>query len=176
MVDQLTKLDEKVAKFKLVFLGDICVGKTSIINWYMYGSIITNYKATAGIDFLSKTIYLDNRTVRLQLWDTAGLERFRTLIPNYIRNSSVATIVFDITNRQTFENCDKWAEEVKKERGNNAIIVFVGNKSDQGEERAVTVDEAQAKSGLYGAVYFETSAKTGDNVQLLFNLILNIIT
>lgn len=171
MADQLPNPAATQAKHKLVFLGDIYVGKTSIINRFMYDSFDTNYQATIGIDFLSKTLYLDDRTVRLQLWDTAGQERFRSLIPNYIRDSSVAVIVFDITNKQTFANCDKWVEDVKNERGNDAVIVFVGNKSDKAEERAVTLEEAQTKAGLFDAIYIETSAKTGDNVKQLFKQI-----
>jgi len=88
-----------LAKYKLVFLGDQGVGKTSIITRFMYDSFDKNYQATIGIDFLSKTMYLEDRTVRLQLWDTAGQERFRSLIPSYIRDSSVAVIVYDITSK-----------------------------------------------------------------------------
>ncbi|POI25301.1 hypothetical protein CIB84_010949 [Bambusicola thoracicus] len=84
-------------KFKLVFLGEQSVGKTSLITRFMYDSFDNTYQATIGIDFLSKTMYLEDRTIRLQLWDTAGQERFRSLIPSYIRDSAVAVIVFDIT-------------------------------------------------------------------------------
>ena len=171
MVDQGINPISTQAKHKLVFLGDIYVGKTSIINRFMYESFDTNYQATIGIDFLSKTLYLDDRTVRLQLWDTAGQERFRSLIPNYIRDSSVAIIVFDITNKQTFINCDKWVEDVRNERGNEAVIVLVGNKIDKAEERAVTFEEAEAKAKNFEATYIESSAKTGDNVKQLFKQI-----
>ena len=170
MVEQLPPSGNQ-AKHKLVFLGDIYVGKTSIINRFMYDSFDTNYQATIGIDFLSKTLYLDDRTVRLQLWDTAGQERFRSLIPNYIRDSSVAVIVFDITNKQTFANCDKWVEDVKNERGNDVVIVFVGNKNDKAEERAVSTEEATTKAKSFDAIYIETSAKNGDNVKQLFKQI-----
>ncbi len=93
-----------LAKYKLVFLGDQGVGKTSMITRFMYDTFDNAYQATIGIDFLSKTMYLEDRTVRLQLWDTAGQERFRSLIPSYIRDSSVAVVVFDITStsRVTF--------------------------------------------------------------------------
>ncbi|KAJ6657449.1 hypothetical protein lerEdw1_002508 [Lerista edwardsae] len=84
-------------KFKLVFLGEQSVGKTSLITRFMYDSFDNTYQATIGIDFLSKTMYLEDRTIRLQLWDTAGQERFRSLIPSYIRDSAVAVIVFDLT-------------------------------------------------------------------------------
>ncbi|XP_004307271.1 PREDICTED: probable purine permease 11-like [Fragaria vesca subsp. vesca] len=89
-----------LAKYKLVFLGDQSVGKTSIITRFMYDKFDNTYQATIGIDFLSKTMYLEDRTVRLQLWDTAGQERFRSLIPSYIRDSSVAVIVYDVANSQ----------------------------------------------------------------------------
>ncbi|XP_033919580.1 ras-related protein Rab-41 isoform X7 [Melopsittacus undulatus] len=87
-------------KFKLVFLGEQSVGKTSLITRFMYDSFDNTYQATIGIDFLSKTMYLEDRTIRLQLWDTAGQERFRSLIPSYICDSAVAVIVFDITKSE----------------------------------------------------------------------------
>ncbi|GAB5577409.1 ras-related protein Rab-6A isoform X1 [Prionailurus iriomotensis] len=86
-------------KFKLVFLGEQSVGKTSLITRFMYDSFDNTYQATIGIDFLSKTMYLEDRTIRLQLWDTAGQERFRSLIPSYIRDSAAAVVVYDITIR-----------------------------------------------------------------------------
>jgi Ras-related protein Rab-6A len=89
-------------KFKLVFLGEQSVGKTSLITRFMYDNFDAQYAATIGIDFLSKTMYLDDRTVRLQLWDTAGQERFRSLIPSYIRDSSVAVVVYDVTSIAPF--------------------------------------------------------------------------
>ncbi|KAL6560409.1 Ras-related protein RABH1b [Orobanche gracilis] len=124
-----------LAKYKLVFLGDQSVGKTSIITRFMYDKFDHTYQATIGIDFLSKTMYLEDRTVRLQLWDTAGQERFRSLIPSYIRDSSVAVIVFDVASRQSFLNTSKWIEEVRSERGSDVIVVLVGNKTDLVDKR-----------------------------------------
>nr|XP_025699791.1 ras-related protein RABH1b-like isoform X1 [Arachis hypogaea] len=124
-----------LAKYKLVFLGDQSVGKTSIITRFMYDKFDNTYQATIGIDFLSKTMYLEDRTIRLQLWDTAGQERFRSLIPSYIRDSSVAVIVYDVASRQTFLNTVKWIEEVRSERGNDVILVLVGNKTDLLDKR-----------------------------------------
>ena len=162
-------------KYKLVFLGDIFVGKTALITRFMYDTFENNYQATIGIDFLSKTMYLGDRTIRLQLWDTAGQERFRSLIPNYIRDSSVAIIVFDVSNKQTFTNIDKWIEDVRKERGTEAIIIIVGNKTDKVEERVVTPEEANDKAKEHSCAYVETSAKTGQNVQGLFNKISSLL-
>ena len=133
----------------------------------MYDTFDNTYQATIGIDFLSKTMYLEDRTVRLQLWDTAGQvsticfnpdsivhyaqERFRSLIPSYIRDSSVAIVVFDITSaqsspqlgdlltplpdRQSFLSTSKWIDDVRSERGNDVIIVLVGNKADLSDKR-----------------------------------------
>jgi len=159
------------SKYKLVFLGDESVGKTSIITRFMYDTFDETYKVTIGIDFVSKTMYLEDRIVRLQLWDTAGQERFRSLIPSYIRDSSVAIVVYDITNRASFLNADQWIEDIKAERGNDVVIMLVGNKTDLHGKRQVSVEEGEAKAKQLGGesiMFIETSAKGGFNVKALF--------
>ena len=106
--------------------------------------------------------------MRLQLWDTAGQERFRSLIPSYIRDSSVAVVVYDITNRASFLNTSKWIEDVRNERGNDVIIVLVGNKTDLSERRQVSVEEGEDKSTKEGIMFIESSAKAGFNIKALF--------
>ncbi|EYU31009.1 hypothetical protein MIMGU_mgv1a022220mg [Erythranthe guttata] len=155
-----------LTKYKLVFLGDQSVGKTSIITRFMYDKFDTTYQATIGIDFLSKTMYLEDRTIRLQLWDTAGQERFRSLIPSYIRDSSVAVIVYDVANRQSFLNTMKWTEEVRTERGRDVIIVLVGNKTDIVDKRQVSSEEGDHKARELGVIFIETSAKAGFNIKV----------
>lgn len=147
------------------------VGKTSLITRFMYDSFDSTYQATIGIDFLSKTMYLEDRTVRLQLWDTAGQERFRSLIPSYIRDSSVAVVVYDITSKKSFEQTRKWVDDVRGERGNDVIIVLVGNKTDLGERREVTAQQGEEESKRLGCMFVETSAKVGHNVKGLFKKI-----
>jgi len=156
---------------KIVLLGDQSVGKTSLITRFMYDTFDNTYQATIGIDFLSKTLYLDDRTVRLQLWDTAGQERFRSLIPSYIRDSTVAIVVFDITNRQSFLSTTKWIDDVRSERGNDVMVVLVGNKADLSDKRQVTLEEATAKAQELSIMFMETSAKAGHNVKSLFKKI-----
>ncbi|KAG2197565.1 hypothetical protein INT47_009563 [Mucor saturninus] len=158
-------------KFKLVFLGEQSVGKTSLITRFMYDTFDNTYQATIGIDFLSKTMYLEDRTVRLQLWDTAGQERFRSLIPSYIRDSSVAVVVYDITSRVSFQNTSKWIEDVRAERGTEVIIVLVGNKTDLNDRREVTLEEGEKKANDCNVMFIETSAKAGHNVKALFRRI-----
>ena len=158
-----------LAKYKLVFLGDQSVGKTSIITRFMYDNFDRHYQATIGIDFLSKTMYLEDRTVRLQLWDTAGQERFRSLIPSYIRDSSVAVVVYDVSNRATFLNTSKWIDDVRSERGNDVVICLVGNKTDLGnDKRQVSTDEGEETAKKENLLFMECSAKAGHNVKALF--------
>jgi len=114
-------------------------------------------------------MYLDNRTIRLQLWDTAGQERFRSLIPSYIRDSSVAVIVYDIANRQSFLNTSKWLDDVRTERGEDVVIILVGNKTDLGDKyRQVSTKEGEEKAMENGILFIETSAKVGYNIKALF--------
>ncbi|CAD5335871.1 unnamed protein product [Arabidopsis thaliana] len=152
--------------YKLVFLGDQGVGKTSIITCFMYGKFDTSYQATIGIDFLSKTTRYEDRTFRLQLWDTAGQERFKSLVPSYIRDSSVAVIVYDVASKQSFINTSKWIEEVRAERGSYVIIVLVGNKTDLVNKRQVSIEEGENKAREFGALFMETSAKAGFNIKV----------
>ncbi|CAJ2512253.1 Uu.00g052680.m01.CDS01 [Anthostomella pinea] len=177
-------------KFKLVFLGEQSVGKTSLITRFMYDSFDNMYQATIGIDFLSKTMYLEDRTVRLQLWDTAGQERFRSLIPSYIRDSSVAVVVYDISSTglelqrasrvrgltgladaKSFQNTRKWIDDVRAERGNDVIIVLVGNKTDLNDKREVTTQQGEEEAKKNNLMFVETSAKLGHNVKTLFRRI-----
>ncbi|EYE93025.1 Rab family GTPase YPT6 [Aspergillus ruber CBS 135680] len=158
-------------KFKYVFCASPIFGKTSLITRFMYDSFDNTYQATIGIDFLSKTMYLEDRTVRLQLWDTAGQERFRSLIPSYIRDSSVAVVVYDISNAKSFQNTRKWIDDVRGERGNDVIIVLVGNKTDLNDKREVTTAQGEEEAKRNGLMFIETSAKVGHNVKQLFRRI-----
>lgn len=167
----MAEYSNPLRKFKVVFLGEQSVGKTSLITRFMYDSFDTTYQATIGIDFLSKTMYLEDRTVRLQLWDTAGQERFRSLIPSYIRDSTVAVVVYDITNASSFQQVNKWIDDVRTERGHDVIIMLVGNKTDLADKRQVPIDEGEKKSQDLNVMFIETSAKAGYNVKQLFKRI-----
>ena len=125
----------KLRKYKLVFIGDQAVGKTSIISRFQFDTFDDHYQTTIGIDFVSKTVPVDDGTVRLQLWDTAGQERFRSLIPSYINDSQVAVVCYDITSRQSFDNVKSWVEQARQIRGDAVTLIIVGNKIDLAEKR-----------------------------------------
>uniref|UniRef100_A0A8D3AZ81 RAB41, member RAS oncogene family n=1 Tax=Scophthalmus maximus TaxID=52904 RepID=A0A8D3AZ81_SCOMX len=137
-------------KFKLVFLGEQSVGKTSLITRFMYDSFDNTYQ------------------VRLQLWDTAGQERFRSLIPSYIRDSTIAVVVYDITNLNSFQQTSKWIDDVRTERGSDVIIMLVGNKTDLADKRQITTEGGEQRAKELNVMFIETSAKTGYNVKQLF--------
>ncbi|KAJ3451347.1 rab gtpase [Anaeramoeba flamelloides] len=157
--------------FKICFMGDQSVGKTSIINRFIYDDFNINSQSTVGVDFLSKTIFVENESVRLHLWDTAGQERFRCLIPSYVRNSSLVVIVFDITNKTSFKSIEFWMDTVQNERGDDVIVFLVGNKTDIEDERQVSLEKLEKEANKHGFLYLETSAKTGHNVKQLFRKI-----
>jgi len=117
-------------KLKLVFVGDEAVGKTSIMARYILERFETKYATTIGIDFFHKTVIDNNIITRLHIWDTAGMERYRSLLPSYIRDAQIAIVVYDISNKKSFENAKKWIENVKLLTNGKSRIILVGNKMD----------------------------------------------
>ena len=118
-----------------------------------------------------KTSLDEEKAIKLQIWDTAGQERFRALIPSYIRDSSVVVAAYDVTNRTTFANIDRWIEQIRDIREENVIIFLVGNKTDLVEQRVVSFEEGEARAEELCVTYFETSAKTGTNITSMFKKI-----
>jgi len=155
-------------RYKVVFLGDSRVGKTSFISRFVLNTFNSVYQATVGIDFLSKSVQVEDRVVRLQLWDTAGQEKFRSLIPSYVRDAAVVFVLYDIANLASFYNVDEWIMKVRDERGDDSIVILVGNKSDLDNERQVSYDQGKKKAEEYGVMFDEASARTGDNIKQVF--------
>lgn len=121
-----------------------------------------------GIDFLSKTLYLEDRTVRLQLWDTAGQEKFRALIPSYVRQATGALVVYDVTSKESFQNAAQWIEDVRAMRGNDVVLALVGNKQDLQDRRVVSTAEGEELAKKMNVIFMETSAKTNYNIKTVF--------
>ena len=117
-------------KHKIVFLGDQSVGKTSIILRFSQDTYDGKQKATVGIDFLTKTIYVDDKMVRMQIWDTAGQERFRTLTTNFYRRADGIIVSFDVTDKKTFDAVSTWMKAISDHADASADVVLCGNKID----------------------------------------------
>ena len=161
--------DEDVQHFKLIFLGDQYVGKSSILNRFYQDKFEEDYQATIGLDFHSKNVNVNGTTVRLLLYDTAGQEKFKSLIPMYIRDANIIIVVYDITNKDSFVHTEHWVNETKDLKREDAIFILVGNKLDLEENRVVTKKEAEDYATEKGFLFHEVSAKTGDQIQELFN-------
>lgn len=156
-------------KYKIVFLGNQSVGKTSIIHRFIYDSFDDNYQATIGIDFMSQKMYVEDKTIILNLWDTAGQERFKSLIPSYIKDSAVAIVCYDVTSRDSFQSVEKWIEDARALRDDDVLLVLVGNKADMDSGRQVSTEQGREYAEKIGVMFFETSAKQGHNIKSLFN-------
>ena len=117
-------------KYKIVFLGNQNVGKTSIIHRFIYETFEDNYQATIGIDFMSQKMFVEDKVIILNLWDTAGQERFKSLIPSYIKDSAVAIVCYDVTNAESFQSVEKWIEDARAIREDDVLLILIGNKAD----------------------------------------------
>ena len=160
--------EEKEKKYKIVMLGDQNVGKTSIINRFKHNKFVGNIEPTLALDFQSKEIFIDNIYVKLLLYDTAGQEKFRTLIPLYTREANIIFFIYDITNSDSFHNIEKWYNSLENVNKNEAIFFLVGNKIDLNDERKVPEEEARAYANRYNFIFQEVSALTGDGIEELF--------
>lgn len=153
---------------RVVFIGDSQVGKTSIINMFVRSSFEKQQKSTIGAVFHTYEQKVNGQPVVMQIWDTAGQEKYRSLGPIYYRNSAAGVCVFDMTSKETLPSLDKWISEFRK-HAEDALIFVVGNKIDLPEEsQQVTRAEVEEFAAAHDAVCFFTSAKTGENVKELF--------
>lgn len=160
-----------IENYKIVILGDQYVGKTSILNKYKYENSEDKYTPTIGIDFLTKNVYLEDKTIRLIMWDTAGSERFKSLIPSYIKNANAIILTYDVTSKASFLSLDKWLSDIADKVPSTAYTIIAGNKLDLDSRRQVPLDEVKTFSESKGLKFIETSAKTGENINLLFDTI-----
>jgi small GTP-binding protein len=154
---------------KIVFLGEPNVGKTSIITRYIKEHFTTDHKTTIGGTFQSKHLQIDGTENSLLVYDKAGQEIYRCLAPLYFRNAQVGIIVFDITDRKTFQEIPYWMKQIKDKCDKIPIVHICGNKSDLEEERKVEYKEGKEFAFQNNAEYSETSAKTGDGIISMFN-------
>ena len=165
--------DEKV---NLIIIGDSTVGKTSIIKQYFEGEINGNYLATVGVDHYSKDIELSNKLIRLKIWDTAGQERFKSLTKNFFKNAQGVILVYDVTNKETFNNLKNWISSTKENVSSdkNLKAIIIGNKIDLVSSREVNKQEAEELAKSFNYSYFETSAKRNSGIdEAIKNIMFN---
>jgi len=170
---------KKAVLLKVLLLGESNVGKTSIFQRYVKDDYEEGYKATIGADFFSKEIILEDREVIFQMWDTAGQERYRSLGQAFFRGSDACILVYDISDKESFDALSEWVErflqgvgmENQEAKDTGLIFVVVGNKKDMTENRQVDSNTAQGFCNRHGFQFYETSAKTGFQVSDAFEYI-----
>ncbi|KAL8166700.1 hypothetical protein V2J09_008199 [Rumex salicifolius] len=154
---------------KLVLLGDMGAGKSSLVLRFVKGQFLEFQESTIGAAFFSQTLAVNDTTVKFEIWDTAGQERYHSLAPMYYRGAAAAIIVFDITSTESFGRAKKWVQELQKQGNPNMVMALAGNKADLEEKRIVSAEEARSYAEENGLFFMETSAKTALNVNDLFH-------
>ena len=158
--------------FKIILLGSIAVGKTSILNRYISNEFEEEHKCTIKIEFKTKLININNMVqAKLIIWDTCGDEKFKAITRQYYKDADGILLVYDITKRETFDNIINWTNEIKNNAPEEAVLFLVGNKTDNKKERNVTTQEGKKMADDLGFFFTEVSAKNGDNIHLLFEKI-----
>ena len=153
---------------KYIIIGDAAVGKSNLLLRFAQNDFKSEYQLTIGVEFGAKNIDINNKKYRLQIWDTAGQENYRSITRAYYKNSVCAILVYDISNRDSFEHISNWIEDCLAQSPKTVFMVLVGNKSDLNDKRKVTLEEGQQMAKNNNMLFFETSAKTGENVDKIF--------
>ena len=162
-------VEKKLHTFKVLILGDPSVGKSCFLIRYTEDTFQDVYLSTIGMDCKYKKVDLENgESIRLQLWDTAGQDRFRSITRNLYKGAAGIILIYDVTNRKTFESIKNWVESIRAEVSNKVVIVLVGNKIDKKEQIDVKTEEVDNLAEEFNLPFFECSALTGENINEAF--------
>ncbi|KAK6171598.1 hypothetical protein SNE40_019749 [Patella caerulea] len=154
---------------KVMLIGDSGVGKTCLLVRFKDGTFLSgSFISTVGIDFRNKVVEVDGAKVKLQIWDTAGQERFRSITHAYYRDAHALLLLYDVTNKNSFDNIRAWLAEINEYAQEDVVIMLLGNKCDVAGERQLRREDGERLAKEYGVAFMETSAKTGMNVELAF--------
>ena len=166
-----TNLSNHDFLFKIIFIGDNGVGKTCLITRYTDGTFDQNYVLVQSVDFKNKIININDKQVKLQIWDTCGHERFYSILKSYCRCSDGIFLVYDVTNAQSFENIKKWIDSIKQCAKKDVVITLIGNKCDLNNIKVIDTETGQKLADEYGIKFFETSVKNSVNIEKIFTCI-----
>ena len=162
-------MEKKLHTFKVLILGDPSVGKSCFLIRYTEDTFQDVYLSTIGMDCKYKKVDLENgESIRLQLWDTAGQDRFRSITRNLYKGAAGIILIYDVTNRKTFESIKNWVESIRAEVSNKVVIVLVGNKIDKKEQIDIKTEEGDNLAEEFNLPFFECSALTGENINEAF--------
>ncbi|XP_041941373.1 ras-related protein Rab-26 [Alosa pseudoharengus] len=158
--------------FKVMLVGDSGVGKTCLLVRFKDGAFLAgSFISTVGIDFRNKVLSIDSVKVKLQIWDTAGQERFRSVTHAYYRDAHALLLLYDVTNKASFDNIQAWLTEVHEFAQKDVVLMLLGNKADATHDRVVKREEGEKLAKECGVPFMETSAKSGLNVELAFTAV-----
>eukprot|EP01126_Amoeba_proteus_P027816 TRINITY_DN2753_c0_g1_i21.p1 TRINITY_DN2753_c0_g1~~TRINITY_DN2753_c0_g1_i21.p1 ORF type:complete len:223 (+),score=22.69 TRINITY_DN2753_c0_g1_i21:29-670(+) len=154
--------------FKFIIIGDTGVGKSCLLLQFTDNRFQTVHDLTIGVEFGAKTVTLDTKLIKLQIWDTAGQESFRSITRSYYRGAAGALLVYDVTRRETFNHLNSWLDDARQNANVNMVIMLIGNKLDLEKHRQVSTEEGLQFARQHGLIFLETSAKTSSNVEEAF--------
>ena len=165
-------INKTTYEFKIILLGSIAVGKTSILNRYITNDFNDTYASTLKIDFKTKIMNInDNVRAKLHIWDTCGDEKFRAITRSYYKDAQGILLIYDITKRESFDSIINWQNEIRNNAPKNSVLFLVGNKTDLNKERQIPTQEGKIKAEDNGMLFTEVSAKNGDNIHIIFEKI-----
>ena len=171
---EATLMKEKY-KFKIVIVGDTGVGKTNLVKRFVYKTYNENTEATIGVEFFSNNYLINDILCKIDLWDTGGQERYKSITASYYKGASGAIIVYDVTSSTTFNNIEKWLQEIKERTSRDIKIIMIGNKTDLENKRVISKEISKNKAADLNIPVIETSALNASTVKEAFHLIINEI-
>ena len=159
--------------FKVVLIGDMKVGKTNIVSRYIKNEFNKDSMSTIGVEFGSKELVIEGHNVKVQIWDTAGQEKYKSITNAYYKGAKGAFVVYDITNKNSFDNADNWLNNLRASADKKCSIILIGNKSDLENKREVSIEQGEEKAKNSEIAFMETSALSGDNIDKAFEIMIN---
>ena len=164
---------EEYETFKIIILGNLSVGKTSILLRYVNDKFKENILSTIGVDFMDKLVDLGHKKINLQIWDTSGQEQYKSLAANFLRDTDGVFLVFDLTNDKSFDHIKTWLNDIK-DYNEEVKIIILGNKFDLSDKRKISNDVINNFVKKHNFKYFETSAKEGTNIKEAFKAMIDL--